>query len=164
MIRRLAPVERGAVQRVLPGTEVLGHEDQLRNGYRNDDEASEFALDALNPSTLYATTGDGALAALKTIECIKTYDKPLKELLKEVALFPQVLKNAKVQKKPEFESVASIKKALDEVNSKMGEKGRVVLRYSGTEPLARVMVEGEDEKLVREVCDQLVDVVSKELS
>lgn len=112
----------------------------------------------------HATTGDGALAALKTIECIKTYDKSLKELLKEVALFPQVLKNAKVQKKPEFETVAPIKKALDEVNSKMGEKGRVVLRYSGTEPLARVMVEGEDEKLVHEVCDQLVDVVSKELS
>ncbi len=112
----------------------------------------------------HATTGDGALAALKTIECIKTYNKPLKELLKEVALFPQVLKNARVQRKPDFESVDSIKKALAEVQEKMGEKGRVVLRYSGTEPLARVMVEGEDEKLVNEVCDHLVGIVSDELS
>lgn len=112
----------------------------------------------------HATTGDGALAALKTIECMKTYQKPLKELVKEVALFPQVLKNATVKSKPKFESVPSIKKALEEAESRMGDKGRVVLRYSGTEPLVRVMVEGEDESLVNEICDTLVAVVSRELS
>ena len=111
----------------------------------------------------HATTGDGALAALKTIECIKTYNKPLKELLKEVALFPQVLKNAKVERKPDFESIEPIQKALKDVEAKMGEKGRVVLRYSGTEPLGRVMVEGEDEALVNQVSDQLMEVVKKEL-
>lgn len=111
----------------------------------------------------HATTGDGALAALKTIECIKTYNKPLKELLKEVALFPQVLKNAKVERKPDFESIEPIQKALKDVEAKMGEKGRVVLRYSGTEPLCRVMVEGEDEALVNQVSDQLMEVVKKEL-
>ncbi|MFT6070862.1 MAG: phosphoglucosamine mutase [Bacteriovoracaceae bacterium] len=112
----------------------------------------------------HATTGDGALAALKTIECMKTYQKPLKELVKEVALFPQVLKNAIVKRKPKFDTVPSIKKALEEAEKRMGDKGRVVLRYSGTEPLVRVMVEGEDESLVNEICDTLVAVVSKELS
>lgn len=112
----------------------------------------------------HATTGDGSLAALKTIECMKTYNKPLQELLKEVDLFPQVLKNTRVTRKPDFDTVGPIKEALAKVQKKMGEKGRVILRYSGTEQLARVMVEGEDEALVNEVCDELVAIVARELN
>jgi len=112
----------------------------------------------------HATTGDGCLAALKMVECMRFYQKTVKELIKGVELFPQVLKNAKVKNKLPLEEVEEIQKALKEVQKKMGDKGRVVLRYSGTEALARVMVEGESEKLVNEVCDRLVGVVSSSLN
>lgn len=111
----------------------------------------------------HATTGDGALAALKVIECMKHFGKSLSELKNEVKLYPNVVKNTKVTSKPPLESIPTIKKKLDAVTQSLGTKGRVLLRYSGTEPLARVMVEGEDFDQVNKLCDELVDVVTDEL-
>jgi len=111
----------------------------------------------------HATTGDGALAALKVIECMKFFGKTLSELKNEVKLYPNVVKNTKVTSKPPLESIPTIKKKLDAVTQSLGTKGRVLLRYSGTEPLARVMVEGEDFDQVNKLCDELVDVVTDEL-
>lgn len=111
----------------------------------------------------HATTGDGALAALKVIECMKYFKKPLSELRKEVQLYPQVVKNTKVTSKPPMETIPTIKEKLDSVTESLGKKGRVLLRYSGTEPLARVMVEGEDFEQVDELCSELITVVSSEL-
>ena len=112
----------------------------------------------------HSTTGDGVLAALKALECMKFYGKSLKELTGSVKLFPQVIKNVKVKNKPPFETVPSIQNALRAAHEKLGEKGRILLRYSGTETLARVMVEAEDNKLVEEIADKLVDVIKKELA
>ena len=112
----------------------------------------------------HATTGDGSLAALKMIECIKTYKKSVKELTKDIALFPQVLKNANVGKKPPLEEVPAISEALKEAEKKMGDDGRIVLRYSGTEPKIRVMVEGKSSSLTHEICDHLLKIVSSELA
>ncbi|HXH29661.1 MAG TPA: phosphoglucosamine mutase [Bacteriovoracaceae bacterium] len=111
----------------------------------------------------YSTTGDGILAALKVIESIKFYDKDLSELTSEIELFPQKMVNVTVQKRLPFEDVAQIQKAVKSAEGKLGKEGRLLLRYSGTEPLARVMVEGKDLKLVNEICEDLAEVVSKSL-
>jgi phosphoglucosamine mutase len=111
----------------------------------------------------YSTTGDGILAALKVIESIKFYDKDLSELASEIELFPQTMENVIVQKRVPFVEVAEIKKVMLMAEEKLGKEGRILLRYSGTEPLARVMVEGRDTKLVRSLCSELSHVVTKAL-
>jgi phosphoglucosamine mutase len=112
----------------------------------------------------YSTTGDGILAALKVIESIKFYDKDLSELTKEIELFPQEMKNVSVSKRVPFEEVADIKKAMVYAEEKLGKEGRILLRYSGTETLARVMVEGRDSKLVTTLCAELAETVKKSLT
>ncbi len=112
----------------------------------------------------YSTTGDGIISALKVLECMKYYGKPISELARDIKLYPQVLKNINVKKKPSFEEVPQIKSSLDKNQKKLGDKGRVLLRYSGTEPLARVMVEGEDSQLVDDVCEDLAQVVKQSLN
>ena len=112
----------------------------------------------------YSTTGDGTLGALKFLECMRYYNKKASELVSDINLFPQVLKNAKVKRKTPFENIASIGNALQEANKSLGKEGRVLLRYSGTEPLVRVMVEGERNELVEGICQDLVKIVEAELS
>lgn len=112
----------------------------------------------------FSTTGDGILAALKVIECLKYYDKPLSELLSEVALYPQVLINVKVKEKRPFDELPEVQKAVKKIEDKLKDTGRVLLRYSGTENLARVMVEGEDGNLVQESVEFIADTVKKSLS
>jgi phosphoglucosamine mutase len=111
----------------------------------------------------YSTTGDGILAALKVIESIKFYDRDLSELTNEIELFPQKLENVLVAKRVPFEDVPAIQTALTACTEKMKGEGRILLRYSGTESLARVMVEGRDQKLVNSICTELVGVVTKAL-
>jgi phosphoglucosamine mutase len=111
----------------------------------------------------YSTTGDGILAALKVIESIKFYDKDLSHLASEIELFPQEMKNVTVLKRTPFEDIPEIKKAMALAEGKLGKEGRILLRYSGTEPLARVMVEGRDSKLVSSLCHELSEVLKKSL-
>lgn len=110
----------------------------------------------------YSTTGDGILAALKVIESIKFYDMELADLTK-IEMFPQVMHNIHVAKRIPFEEVPEIKKAMVDAESKLGKEGRILLRYSGTEALARVMVEGRDNNLVNTLCTELSEVVKKAL-
>ena len=111
----------------------------------------------------HATTGDGCLASLKAIEAMKFYKKSIKELTAAVQLYPHVVKNIIVTEKVPLESIPSIAKAVKEIEEELGTKGRILLRYSGTEPLARVMVEGESITLVNKLCDKLVNLVQREL-
>ncbi len=111
----------------------------------------------------YSTTGDGILAALKVIESIKFYDRDLSELTNEIELFPQKMENVLVSKRVPFDEVPEIRKAIEAANQKLGSEGRTLLRYSGTEPLARVMVEGRDLKLVSALCAELAGVLTKAL-
>mgnify|MGYP003574906356 CR=1 FL=1 len=111
----------------------------------------------------YSTTGDGILAALKVIESIKFYDMDLADLTK-IEMFPQVMKNVHVSKRIPFEDVPEIKKAMLNAEAKLGKEGRILLRYSGTEALARVMVEGKDNALVNTLCAELTDTVAKALA
>lgn len=110
-----------------------------------------------------ATTGDGALAALKMVECMRFYKKKVSELTNDVKLYPHLLENVRVNEKPPLKDIVGLQETLKKVEKKLGTKGRVVLRYSGTEPKCRVMVEGENSKLVQESCDILVAAVKKEL-
>ncbi len=111
----------------------------------------------------YQTTGDGILTALMLIESMKWASKPLSELGKIMTVLPQVLINVEVTRKPDIESIPKIKDAIRSVEATLGKKGRVLVRYSGTQPLCRIMVEGEDMEQVGSYCRQIADIIQKEL-
>ncbi len=110
-----------------------------------------------------STTGDGIVAALQVLAEIQQSGKNLHELKQGMQKYPQVLKNVRINKKVNLDEVEPLKKAVKAVEKKMGDKGRVLLRASGTEPLIRVMVEGEIESDVIKYADELVEVVKKEI-
>ncbi len=89
-----------------------------------------------------ATTGDGLLTALK-IACLVALRGPLDQLVAGLKIYPQTIVNVKVRSKPPLESLPEVSRLLAEAERALGDSGRIVLRYSGTEPLARVMVEAE---------------------
>ncbi len=111
----------------------------------------------------YHTTGDGILAGLRLVEAMSSQLKPLSELAEIIHLFPQVLINVEVTKKPDIREVPVIVNKIESVESCMGEKGRVLVRYSGTQPLCRIMVEGPDIDEIRKHCQQIADIVNQEL-
>ena len=91
-----------------------------------------------------ATTGDGMLTAVKMASLVSVAG-PLESLVADLKTFPQKIVNVKVRSKPALESLPEVARALEEAEAALGKSGRVVLRYSGTEPVARVMVEAEHE-------------------
>ncbi len=95
------------------------------------------------------TTGDGMIAALKILAIMKQTGKKLSELKKQMTQFPQVLENVFVREKEDFTKFPKITQAIKKVEDALGDNGRVLVRYSGTEPLARVMVEGEDYAMIQ---------------
>jgi phosphoglucosamine mutase len=105
--------------------------------------------------TRLARTGDGLLTALKVLEILSAQKQDLATLCSPVKRFPQVLRNVPVREKVSFESIAGLRDAEAACNEKLGARSRILLRYSGTEKLARVMVEGEDERTVNEVAEKL---------
>jgi len=111
----------------------------------------------------YATTGDGILAGIKLLKIMLEKNRPLSELSKLLEPFPQRLINVHVERKQPFHEVENIKKAVQDAELKLGQKGRVLLRYSGTESVARIMVEGQDEILVEDLAIQLAREVEKGL-
>ncbi len=111
----------------------------------------------------YHTTGDGILAALRLIEAMKEESKPISELFKIMTVFPQVLINVDVARKPDLKNVPVIKDAIKSVETGLEKKGRVVVRYSGTQPICRIMVEGPTINATKKYCRQLADIVKETL-
>jgi phosphoglucosamine mutase len=111
----------------------------------------------------YHTTGDGILAALRLIEAMEEESKPISELFKIMTVFPQVLMNVNVTHKPELKTVPAIADAIKSVESVLGKKGRVVVRYSGTQSICRVMVEGPTVNETHKYCKQISEIVKKTL-
>ncbi|TAL42636.1 MAG: phosphoglucosamine mutase [Methylovulum sp.] len=107
------------------------------------------------------TTGDGIIAALQIIAEMQYSGKNLHELKSGMQKYPQVLINIKTHKKINLDGNESIQAAIKTAERKLGEQGRILLRASGTEPLIRVMVEGEHEDLVQRYAEQLADEVKK---
>jgi phosphoglucosamine mutase len=110
-----------------------------------------------------ASTGDGILTALRLLDCVLAEDRPLEAIVDSVTPFPQILLNVRVRQKPDLATHPVVGVAARKAEDAMGGRGRVLLRYSGTEPLARVMVEGENEALVRSLADELAALVRSEL-
>jgi len=107
----------------------------------------------------YQTTGDGILTALKLIQFMKEESKPLSELEKIMTVYPQVLINIHVSHKPEIDCVPEIADTVKQVENILKEKGRVLVRYSGTQSICRVMVEGPDKEETTRLCQNIADKV-----
>jgi phosphoglucosamine mutase len=109
------------------------------------------------------TTGDGLISALQILSLVKRTKKSLSELAQAMTAVPQVLVNVQVTKKPRLESIPDIDCAMKESERRLNGCGRVLIRYSGTEPLLRIMVEGEQSTMVKEVAEELARVVRKHI-
>ncbi len=107
-------------------------------------------------------TGDGIITALQVLAAMRQHGQTLADIRQGLIKFPQVLLNVKVASQPDSLDIPHIQQAIKNIESEMGGKGRVLLRRSGTEPLIRVMVEGEDEKRVTTYATQLADLVKTE--
>ncbi len=109
----------------------------------------------------YATTGDGILTAIMVLEEMLDSKKTLSALTAPVKLLPQKMKNVKVTSKSAVVSDADVLLAVDKINSKLSDSGRALLRKSGTEPVIRIMIECEDEKLCDEYISLIYNVIKK---
>jgi phosphoglucosamine mutase len=105
--------------------------------------------------------GDGLYTALRLLDVIGRCGRPLSELAARVEKFPQVLVNVPVQRKTPIEQLEELRATAERCEAELGGEGRVLLRYSGTEPLLRVMVEGRDAARIEDLAQQMVDVVRR---
>jgi len=108
-------------------------------------------------------TGDGILTSLKMVEVISVKGMSLSGLVKDYRVFPQVHKNVPVSKKKDFSLYPEIIQTMEEIENHLENRGRFNLRYSGTEPLARIMVEGQDHKELEDLANRMAKVLSKHL-
>jgi phosphoglucosamine mutase len=106
----------------------------------------------------YATTGDGLVAALQVLACLAIEDRPASQALRLFSPLPQLLKNVRFEEGEPLET-DGVKNAIADGEARLSDTGRVLIRKSGTEPLIRVMAEGEDEALVAEVVDSICEAV-----
>lgn len=111
----------------------------------------------------HSTTGDGLLASLQILRIMKKKEKSLSELAGIINMFPQILNSLEIREKKPFEQIPGLVELVRESEKLLGEKGRINLRYSGTEPLARVMVEGEDETLINRIASRVSSVISENI-
>jgi len=109
------------------------------------------------------TTGDGILSGLMLLACAVRKGKPLSELAAVMKVFPQELINVEVSGKPDIQTIPEVRRAVREVESELGEKGRVLVRYSGTQNICRVMVEGPTLEVTRNACERIAEAVGKAL-
>jgi len=110
-----------------------------------------------------ATTGDGLLTALRVMDVIVRSGQPLSALISDLKVLPQTIQNIRVREKVSFREVPEIQRAIDSVERELDGNGRVVVRYSGTEALARVMVEAESEEKMKALADRIAMAIKNNL-
>jgi phosphoglucosamine mutase len=110
-----------------------------------------------------ATTGDGLLTALVVLDLIARTGKTIEELTADLKVFPQVIVNIKVREKKPLDEIPSVAERIREAEAELADSGRVVIRYSGTEALARVMIEAEDEGRMRFHAEAIAEAIRAEL-
>jgi phosphoglucosamine mutase len=111
----------------------------------------------------YNTTCDGILTALQILAIMKQKERPLDELAKVMEPLPQVLYNVEVREKKNLSEFPEIEKRIKEIERSLGHSGRILIRYSGTEPLLRIMLEGEDETKLHRFAQEMVELVEKHI-
>ncbi len=109
------------------------------------------------------TTGDGLISALQILSIMKQTGKPLSELAQCMKTYPQVLVNVKVKERRELASIPEVAKRMAELEKKLDGTGRLLVRYSGTEPKVRVMIEGEDQNEIKALADGLAGIIKEKL-
>ena len=146
----LAMRARGVAVRTTPVGDRHVVEEMVRGGYNLGGEQSGHVvfLD-------HNTTGDGLVTALAVLALMVERGRPLSELRQVMQRLPQVLLNVTVAAKPDLDGVPAVAAAIRRAEQALGERGRVLVRYSGTEPLLRVMVEGEREAEIRQLAEAI---------
>ena len=110
-----------------------------------------------------ATTGDGLLTSLVVLEILKRSGQRIEELVADLKTYPQVIVNVRVREKKPLDEITTVSTAVANAERTIADKGRVVIRYSGTEALARVMVEAESEQLMQEHAKRIADAIRAEI-
>ncbi|MBI3493407.1 MAG: phosphoglucosamine mutase [Acidobacteria bacterium] len=111
----------------------------------------------------YLFTGDGLCTALNVLRTVLLSGRSLADLASDLVTYPQVLLNVRVREKVDLQSVPAVARAIAGVEARVANRGRLLVRYSGTEPLLRVMIEGQDQDEIRRWAQEIADVVRKEL-
>ena len=133
-------------------------EEMVRGGYNLGGEQSGHTI-----FLDYNTTCDGILTALQVLAIMKRKERQLDELAKVMEPLPQVLYNVEVKEKKDLSEFPEIDGRIKKIEKSLGDSGRVLIRYSGTEPLLRIMIEGEDETKLHRFAQELVELVKKYL-
>jgi phosphoglucosamine mutase len=111
----------------------------------------------------YATTGDGLLAAIQILAIMKKYKKPISELSEKMNVIPQILRNFRYDKKQDID-ISEIQEINRVAQKKIGSKGRILVRLSGTEPMIRVMGESKDELYLIKTINELLQILENKFS
>ncbi len=130
------------------------YEYMAQNGNRIGGEQSGHII-----FSKYATTGDGILTSLKMMEVMLAKKKTLSQLCEGLTIYPQVLKNVRVQSKPEALNDPKVQQAVQAAANQLGNSGRILVRQSGTEPVIRVMVEAPTKAICEQMVSSVVDVI-----
>ena len=130
------------------------YEYMTKNGCRIGGEQSGHII-----FSKYASTGDGILTSLKMMEVMLARKKKMSELSEGFTVYPQVLKNIRVNNKAEAQNDNDVQAAVKAVAEKLGDSGRILVRESGTEPVIRVMVEAESEETCQKYVDEVIAVI-----
>ena len=132
------------------------NECMMENGHSIGGEQSGHII-----FSKYATTGDGILTSLMVMEVMLESKKKLSELLKDLKIYPQVLKNVRVRSKEEALNDEDVLRVRDEIEKELGDDGRILLRKSGTEPVVRIMVEATTDEICEKYIDKVADILSR---
>ena len=130
------------------------YEYMTKNGCRIGGEQSGHII-----FSKYASTGDGILTSLKMMEVMLARKKKMSELSEGFTVYPQVLKNIRVNNKADAQNDEDVQAAVADVAAKLGDSGRILVRESGTEPVIRVMVEAESEETCQKYVDEVISVI-----
>lgn len=133
-------------------------EEMRRGGYNLGGEQSGHIV-LLD----HNTTGDGVITALQVLRLMRRQERPMSELAALMERYPQVLRNVPVRAKPLLSDVPELQRHIQEAQGRLGESGRVVVRYSGTEPVLRVMVEGEEESMIKNIALELEETILEQI-
>ncbi|MBI1912537.1 MAG: phosphoglucosamine mutase [Deltaproteobacteria bacterium] len=133
-------------------------EEMLKNGYNLGGEQSGHVI-----FSDHTTTGDGVITALQILKTMVKEGKPLSELSKVMRSYPQILLNIKVKEKKDLSTLPTVVNALKAIEEKLKNRGRAFIRYSGTEPLARITIEGQKEDEITMMANELAEVLKKEI-